>query len=110
MGRLDDRRPRDILARIKIKDQTIWLSEFVDGRPPRVDFDDARLHEADQSCDIVNREHRLFVSGIDAAVPLVQPLPWMLGEKAFGCRARGASHKAQWTAVDMRENAIGDVD
>ena len=42
-----------------------------------MDFDDARLHEADQSCDIVNREHRLFVTGIDTVDPLVQPLPRM---------------------------------
>ena len=30
--------------------------------------------EADQSCEIVNREHRLFVTCIDTADPLVQPL------------------------------------
>ena len=109
ISRVDDDLPGDILARIKIKDQTIWLLQVIDGRSPRVDFDDARLHEADQSRDIVNREHRLFVTGIDTADPLVQPLPRMFGEKAFGCCARGATQQAQWTADDVRENPFGDV-
>ena len=109
MGRVDDDRPRDILARVKIKDQTIWLFQVIDGRSPRVDFDDARLHQADQPRDIVDREHRLFVSGIDTTDTLVQPLPRMLGEKAFGSRARGAAQQAQRTAGDMREYPVGDV-
>ena len=110
VSRVDDDLPGNILARIKIKDQTIWLLQVIDGRSPRVDFDDARLHEADQSCGIVNREHRLFVTGIDTADPLVQPLPRMFGEKALGSRARGATQQAQWTAGNMRENPIGYVD
>jgi hypothetical protein len=61
------------------------------------------------SCDIVNHKHRLFVTGIDTADPLVQPLPRMFGEKAFGSCARGATQQAQWTAGDVRENPIGDV-
>ena len=74
-----------------------------------MDFDNARLHQADKPCDIVDREHRLFVSGIDTTDALVQPLPRMLGEKAFGCRAQGAAHQAQRTAGDEREKPISDV-
>jgi hypothetical protein len=67
------------------------------------------------------RERRLFGQSLirsgglddrDAAMSTadtgVQPLPRVLGEKALGFRARGASQKAQWTAGNMRENPIGD--
>ena len=36
----------------RLRDRILRLLQVIDGRSPRVDFDDARLHEADQSCDI----------------------------------------------------------
>jgi hypothetical protein len=71
-----------------------------------VNFDDARLHKAEQACEIVDRDHRLFVPGIDTTDAGVQPLPRMLGEKALGTSARGAPQNAQWTAGDMRKYPV----
>jgi hypothetical protein len=96
-------------ARVKIKDQTIWLLQVIDGRSPGMDFDDARLHEAHQAREVVDHNHRLFVSGLNAADTLVQSFPGMLGEKTFCSCPGGAAHQAQRPAGDIRENPIGDV-
>jgi len=58
---------------------------------------------------IVNRNHRLFVCGIDAIDTVVHSLLGMLGEKALGCHAREASPRAQRTANDLREYPAGDA-
>ena len=108
-GSFDDRRPRDIFARVEIKDQTIRLFQMIDGRSPRVDFDNARLHKAHESRQPIDCDHRLFVSGIDLTDAGIQPLPRMLGEKALASCARGASQQTQRTAGDMGKNPVGDV-
>ena len=84
------------------------LFEIIDARSPRVNFDDARLHQAEQASDIADRDHRLFVSGIDTPDAGVQPLPRMLRKKAFGSRARRASQQAQRPAGEMRKYPVGD--
>src|SRR5664279_4539413 len=83
---------------------------MIHSRSPRVDFDNARLHETQKSRQLIDRDHWNFVSGVDAADTGVQSLPRMLGEKTLSACARWAPQQTQGTTGDMRKNPVGNVD
>ena len=79
-------------------------------RAPGMDLDHARLHQLEQSVEIVDRQHRLRSRRHRRA-------SWRRSDPAHGCLAKkhfslvpdGAANEAQHAAGDVRQDPIGDV-
>ena len=48
-----------------------------------MDLHHTRLHETDQPGDVVDREHRLAIAGVDTPDALAEAMPGMLGKEAL---------------------------
>src|SRR5262245_51185245 len=107
--RRDDGVPGNILARTEVEDQPVGLLQPLDGRSPRMDLDHARLHETDEAGEVVDREHRLAIAGVDAPDPLAEAMPGMLGEEALFADARRRAQQTERPADHMRQDPLGDI-
>ena len=74
-----------------------------------MDLDHAGLHHVDQAGEVVDHDHRLLLADLDAADAVVQALPGMLGEEAFGAGAGRTAQQAERPAGHMRQNPVGDL-
>ena len=106
---LNDRLPGRILARIEIEYQPVGLLQMVGPTAPGVNFDDAGLHETHQPHETIDRQHRLLLADPDALHDIAQTQPGMLGEKALGAGAGGASQQTQDPSADMWKDPVGNI-
>jgi hypothetical protein len=106
--RLNDRLPGRVLARIEIEYQPVGLLQVAGPAAPGVKFGHARLHEAHEPRETIDRQHRLLLAGPDALHDITQARPGMHGEKALGAGAGGASQQTQDPSSDMWKNPGGN--
>jgi len=87
---------------VEIKDQTIRLFQMIDGRSPRVDFDnaDCTRHMSPASPSIATIALCLRYRSDGRWHPTLATDAW---QKSTCLLCRGASQQTQRTASDMRE-------
>src|SRR5690606_6204419 len=111
-GRLDDRSPADIGAGIQIHVDEIRLLEIVELRAPRMDLENAALHEPEQARKTVYGDDR-FVGLVLRIVHLEDlrrlTAPGMLLKEALAADAVGAPHERQWPIDDEGAHAGPDL-
>src|SRR5262249_31139522 len=105
----EHRLPGDTVARIEIEDQPVGMIQILDGRPPRVNLEHARLHQANETFQIVDGEHWLRLADIDRTNGFGKTGPGMLRIEALMHGTGRTAHEAQRSPDDMRQDPVGDV-
>src|SRR5215467_11681834 len=91
---LDNGAPRHLLAGIEIKNQPVRTIETVGLGSPRVDLDHIGLHQTEQPGQIVDHEHGLRFSDVNAANSITEAFPRMFGKESGLTRAQGRPQEA----------------
>jgi hypothetical protein len=107
--RIDYSRPRHVIAGVEIENQSVWLFQMICRRAPRMDFDNAGLHQPEQTCQVINDQHCSIVTDINASDVLAQALPRVLGEETLLAHPGRTAKQAQGTTDDMWEYPLGDI-
>src|SRR5207244_11700604 len=100
----------DALARVEIEDRPVGMLESLDRGSPRVDLEPTCLHQADETLQVVNGEHRLRLTDVHGPNGLGEPGPGMLRVKALMHCAGRTAHETERPSYEVRQDPIGDLD